>query len=156
MIISKTPFRIPLVGGGTDIDFYYKNRGGLLISATINKFIYTMLCKRIDKKILIQTTKSEFLDNINEVKYNKGIAYLLKYYRLNKSFQVSIFSNLPTNSGIGSSSSVFVGLAKSIYEQNFEDKNKLINEFKNNNISKDIKSAFPDATLVDIVEDKDK
>ena len=117
MIISKTPFRIPLVGGGTDIDFYYKNRGGLLISATINKFIYTMLCKRIDKKILIQTTKSEFLDNINEVKYNKGIAYLLKYYRLNKSFQVSIFSNLPTNSGIGSSSSVFVGLAKSIYEQ---------------------------------------
>ena len=118
MIISKTPFRIPLVGGGTDIDFYYKKKGGLLISATINKFIFTMLCKRIDEKILIQTTKSEFLKNMNKVTYNKGISGLLNYYNLKKSVQASIFSNLPTNSGIGSSSSVFVGLAKSIYELN--------------------------------------
>lgn len=130
MIITQTPFRIPLVGGGTDIDFFYKKKGGLLISATINKFIYTLICKRIDKKILIQTTSSELVNSLKKVKHNSGIAGLLKYYKLNNSIQASVFSNLPTNSGIGSSSSILAGLAKGIYNLNSKDisPNKLAKE----------------------------
>ena len=130
MIISKTPFRIPLVGGGTDIDFYFKKKGGLLISATIDKFVYTLICRRIDKKILIQTTNSELINSLKKIKRNKGIARLLKYYKLNNSVQASVFSNLPTNSGMGTSSAIMTGLAKGIYELNSKkiSPNKLAKE----------------------------
>ena len=57
MILYKTPFRIPLAGGGTDIDFYYKKRGGFLISAAISEYMYTYIAPRpFDTRSLIQTT----------------------------------------------------------------------------------------------------
>ena len=61
MIISKTPYRIPLAGGGTDLDFYYKKRSGSLFSLAINQYVYVYLHHRkVDNNYLIQTTKSEF------------------------------------------------------------------------------------------------
>ena len=57
MIITRTAFRIPLAGGGTDLDFYYKKNGGDLISSTFNQYVFVLLAERpIDDKILIQTT----------------------------------------------------------------------------------------------------
>ena len=51
MIIVRSPFRIPLAGGGTDLDFYYKKRGGDLISATIDQYVYILISKRpLDKR----------------------------------------------------------------------------------------------------------
>ena len=65
MLIVRTPYRIPLAGGGTDLDFYYKKKGGLLISATINEFVFSSLLKRpVDNKILVQTTHTQFADNL--------------------------------------------------------------------------------------------
>ena len=46
MIISKTPYRIPLSGGGTDLDFYYKKKGGTLYSLAINQYVYVYLHSR--------------------------------------------------------------------------------------------------------------
>ena len=46
MIISRTPYRIPLAGGGTDLDFYYKKRGGAFYSLAINQYVYVFLKKR--------------------------------------------------------------------------------------------------------------
>ena len=64
MIISKTPYRIPLTGGGTDIDFYYKKKDAHLCSATINQYVYVLLGDRsIENNYLIQTTNSEFVKN---------------------------------------------------------------------------------------------
>ena len=57
-------YRVPLAGG-TDIDFYYKKKGGLLISAALDKYIYTLLSTRdLDNKILVQTTTTEFENNL--------------------------------------------------------------------------------------------
>ena len=51
MIINRTPYRIPLAGGGTDHKFYYKKNGGLLLSATFNQYVYTLITERkIDTK----------------------------------------------------------------------------------------------------------
>ena len=67
MIITKTPFRVPLAGGGTDIDFYYKKRGGLLIYACLKQYVYILMLEReLDKKILLQTTSTEFVDNFKK------------------------------------------------------------------------------------------
>ena len=97
MIITRTPYRIPLAGGGTDLDFYYKKRGGLLISATFNQFIFAILLRRqIDNKVLIQTTDTQFSRNTEQVKH-LIIREILKFFKIKDRFQVGTFSTLPTS-----------------------------------------------------------
>ena len=110
MIITRTPYRIPLAGGGTDLDFYYKKRGGLFISATFNQFIFTILLRRpIDDKILIQTTETQFARNTNQIKH-KIIREVLRFFKIKNRIQIGTFATLPTSSGIGSSSALIVGI----------------------------------------------
>ncbi len=114
MIIVRSPFRLPIAGGGTDLDFYYKKRGGDLISATIDQYIYILISKRpLDKKILIQNTETQFANNIKVVK-NKLFKEVLKQLGLKKGIQIANISTLPTQSGLGSSSTLTVGLIKGL------------------------------------------
>lgn len=127
MIIVRSPFRIPIAGGGTDLDFYYKKRGGDLISATIDQYIYILISKRpLDKKILIQNTDTQFATSIKKVK-NKLFKEVLNQLGLKKSIQIANISTLPTLSGLGSSSTLIVGLIKGLLKmKTFEiNKNKL-------------------------------
>ena len=107
-----------------------------------------------DKEIEL---KYDLERNVKLVSFSKGQIDISFNEKLNKNFIKNLTDKLFkwTNERWIISLSKNLN-AKSIYEQNLEDKNKLINEFKNNKISKDIESAFPDAKLVDIVEDKDK
>ncbi len=127
MIITRTAFRIPLAGGGTDLDFYFKKKGGELISSTFNQFVFVLLAERpIDDKILIQTTTAQFSNSINKVKH-EIIREVLKYFKIKKKIQISTFSTLPTSSGLGSSSALIVGLIKaiSIFKKEKISKNKI-------------------------------
>ena len=82
MILYKTPFRIPLAGGGTDIDFYYKKRGGFLISAAISEYVYTYIAPRpFDTRSLIQTTDTQFVNNNYEIE-NEIVRETLKYFKI--------------------------------------------------------------------------
>ena len=110
MILYKTPFRIPLAGGGTDIDFYYKKRGGFLISAAISEYVYTYIAPRpFDTRSLIQTTDTQFVNNNYEIE-NEIVRETLKYFKIKDKLHIGNFSSLPTGAGLGSSSSVIVGL----------------------------------------------
>ena len=83
MILYKTPYRIPLAGGGTDLDFYYKKRGGFLISATISEYMYTYIAPRpFDTRSLIQTTDTQFVNNNYEIE-NEIVRETLKYFKIN-------------------------------------------------------------------------
>ena len=114
MLLCKTPYRVPLVGGGTDIDFYYKKRGGFLISTSISEYVYTFITPRpFDAKSLIQTTDTQFVTNNYEIK-NPIIRETLKYFKITDKLHIGNFSTLPTNTGLGSSSSLIVGLIKII------------------------------------------
>lgn len=114
MILYKTPFRIPMAGGGTDIDFYYKKRGGFLISAAISEYMYTYIAPRpFDTRSLIQTTDTQFVNNNFEIE-NSIIRETLKYFKIKDKLHVGNFSSLPTGAGLGSSSSLIVGLIKII------------------------------------------
>ncbi len=114
MIISKTPYRIPLAGGGTDIDFYYKKKGGLFITCTFDQGIYVSVSERqIDKKILIQTTDTQFCYSVKRVKH-EIIREALKYFGIKNKIQINCFSTLPTQSGLGTSSALIVGLIKAL------------------------------------------
>jgi D-glycero-alpha-D-manno-heptose-7-phosphate kinase len=110
MIICKVPYRIPLVGGGTDLDFYYKKKGGFLISASINQYVFISISRRLlHKNNLIQTTDVEFAKNIDQIN-NKIIKASLKYFKIKNYIHVTTFSTIPTKTGLGSSSSIIVGL----------------------------------------------
>jgi D-glycero-alpha-D-manno-heptose-7-phosphate kinase len=110
--ISRTPYRISLGGGGTDLQFYSRLKGGSLISAAINQYLTVSVAIRpLDSKILVQTTDVQFADSLDEIK-NKIIKGTLEYFNINKSIQVSTFTTIPTGIGLGTSSTLIVGLVK--------------------------------------------
>ena len=114
MIISRTPYRLPLSGGGTDLDFYYKKSAGHLISTSINEYVYVLLMPRlIDKNYLIQTTKSEFRNNLNEIEHDL-IRETLAYYKIKEKLHIGTYSTVPTRTGLGTSSAMVVGLINCI------------------------------------------
>ena len=114
MIISKTPYRIPLSGGGTDLDFYYKKKGGTLYSLAINQYVYVYLhSRRIDTNYLIQTTDTQFANDINKINHQL-IRETLKAFKLRERLHVATYTTVPTNTGLGSSSAMVIGLINCI------------------------------------------
>ena len=116
MIISKTPYRIPLSGGGTDIDFYYKKREGEFLSISIDQYVYvTLLERKIDNNYFIQTSSTEFSNNLKSIK-NNLIRETLRYFNIKEKLHISTLSTIPTGTGLGSSSAMMVGLINCINE----------------------------------------
>jgi len=127
MIISKTPYRLPISGGGTDIDFYYKNSGGHLISISINQYVYVLLMPRlIDNNYLIQTTSTQFENNISKINHDL-IRETLIYYKIKEKLHIGTYSTIPTRTGLGSSSAMVIGLINCInYYKNLKLSNNQI------------------------------
>ncbi len=110
MIISKTPYRLPISGGGTDIDFYYRKHGGRLISISVDQYVYVLLMKRkIEDNYLIQTTSTQFEKNIKSIKHQL-IRETLIYYNIKEKLHIATYSTVPTQTGLGTSSAMIVGL----------------------------------------------
>ena len=117
LVISKTPLRISLFGGGTDLKSYYKKQsGGAAMSFAINKFLYVILKKNekvVDYKYRINWSKTEFTNNINKIKH-PIVRETFKKFKINFPVEVSTFSDIPANTGLGSSSAFAVGLINCI------------------------------------------
>ncbi len=115
MIITQTPLRISFGGGGTDFPDYYKNQGGLVLSSTIDKYIYVMVKKRFDDEIVAHYSKLERVDNPDELKHGL-IREALKLVEIDKGIEISTTADIPsTGSGLGSSSSVTVGVLHALH-----------------------------------------
>lgn len=125
MIISKTPYRISLFGGGTDYPEWYSKNGGAIISGTINKYIYISvrdLPNFFKHKFRISYSSIEEVQNIKEIKHTP-IKKILKYLKLeNNGLEIHYDGDLPAKSGMGSSSSFVVGLFNALHTK----KNKYI------------------------------
>ena len=67
MIITKTPFRVTLGGGGVDLPAYYVEYGGFVVSASIDKFMYITIEESLDDKTRIIYSKTEVVENINNI-----------------------------------------------------------------------------------------
>ena len=124
-IITNTPYRISLGGGGTDLPFYYKEKGGYLISASIDQYITTHIAERkLDDKIFLQYSETEWADNIDNIKH-EIIKLILKYYNMTKGIQVGTYSSMPTYTGLGASSALIVGLVNAFIKLKNQNKTKL-------------------------------
>lgn len=117
MIITRTPFRISFFGGGSDYPIYYRENGGAVVSTTINKYCY-IHCRYLppffDHKYRIRYTFREETQNISEIKH-ASVRECIKYLGLNKGIEVIHTSDIPAQSGIGSSSSFTVGFLSALY-----------------------------------------
>jgi len=120
MIITQTPVRISLAGGGTDFPDYYREHGGFVIATTIDKYIYCIIKKGFDDKIYINNIDREIVEDACEVKHDI-IREALLYYPDIKGIDITILADIPSGgSGLGSSSAMSVGIlnALAVYHGN--------------------------------------
>ena len=109
MIVSKTPLRITLAGGGTDLPSYYKKNTGYVISMAINKNIYISVNKTFVNYFQLKYSDYEKVKNINQIKHNL-IREQLKYFDIKDKLEISSIADVPSGTGLGSSGSFGVGL----------------------------------------------
>jgi len=110
MLLVKSPLRISLVGGGTDFPDYFKNKGGAVISASINKFVYIALNKRSEKEIRISYSKTEIVTELERIEHDL-IREVLKRYLIQSNLEIVTIADLPSRgTGLGSSSALCVSI----------------------------------------------
>ena len=117
MIISRTPLRISLAGGGSDLEEYYKTGCGAVVSTAIDKYIYITVNKKFDDMIRVSYSKTEVVDNVNDLEHNV-IRESLKLLEISKKIEVVYMGDIPLGSagvGLGSSSGLAVGVLNALY-----------------------------------------
>jgi D-glycero-alpha-D-manno-heptose-7-phosphate kinase len=114
MIISKTPLRISFVGGGTDIDSYYKTGYGAVVSMAINKNIYVTVHKRFDNSLRISYSKTEIVQHADELEHNI-VKACLEMAGIDNGIEITTIGEVPAGTGMGSSSTLTVGLLNALY-----------------------------------------
>jgi D-glycero-alpha-D-manno-heptose-7-phosphate kinase len=115
MIISRAPVRISLGGGGTDLPSYYKKKGAFLVSGAINKYIYIVIHDRYEKGFLLKYYKNQLIDDYDFDKIEHPmIREVLRYFQLKENIDIASFSDVPPNSGLGTSGAFLAGLINAV------------------------------------------
>ena len=114
MIVTRTPFRVTLGGGGTDLPSYYEQHGGMIFAMAINKFMYVMLNKpTVDDWVRIHYTKSEQVKHVSELQHELA-REALRLHGIEKAIEISSLADIPAGTGVGSSSCYLIGLLRAI------------------------------------------
>lgn len=115
MIITKTPLRISFLGGGTDFRPFFRQEEGWVLSSAIDKFIYVIIKARFDSKIRVGYTQTELVDHIDEL-HHELVRECLRKTGITQGVEIATMADIPSEgSGLGSSSTVTVGLLNAMY-----------------------------------------
>lgn len=115
MIVTRTPFRVTLGGGGTDLPSFYRRHGGFIFAMGIDKYMYIMLNPpTVDNKIRLHYSRSEIADDIDELQHELA-REALRLHGIRNKIEVSSMADLPDGTGLGSSSSYLVGLLTALH-----------------------------------------
>jgi D-glycero-alpha-D-manno-heptose-7-phosphate kinase len=115
MIISQTPLRISLLGGGTDFRGFYKENGGAVLSLAIDKYIYVILKDRFDDAIYVNYSKKEIVNHVDEIQHQL-VREAMRLTGITKGIEITTLADIPSEgTGLGSSSTVTVGLLNAMY-----------------------------------------
>jgi D-glycero-alpha-D-manno-heptose-7-phosphate kinase len=115
MIITRTPLRISLGGGGTDLPSFYRKHGhGFLIAAAITKYVYIAVNQNFDDDLLLKYSEVERAKSIDEVKHPL-LRECLRATDISKRIEISSMADVPAGTGLGSSGSFAVGLLKALH-----------------------------------------
>lgn len=115
MIISKTPFRVSFCGGGTDLKEYYSKKQGSVVSTAIDKYMYINVKDFFDRdKIFIKYSRTELVKNVDRIKH-PIIREALKLTGIMRGVEISSMADIPSASGLGSSSAFTIGLLNALH-----------------------------------------
>jgi len=115
MIITRSPLRITLGGGGTDLPSYYMERGGFLIAAAIDKYVYVTVMRPFTPGIYLKYSKLEHVESVAEVHHpiiREAIA-LLNF--TTPQVEITTLADIPAGTGLGSSGSFTTALLKALF-----------------------------------------
>jgi len=117
MIISRTPFRISFLGGGTDYPAWYRKHGGAVLGSTIDKYCY-LTCRYLppffEHRIRVVYSRIESCQTIDEIGH-PAVRQILRYLNMDRGVEIHHDGDLPARSGMGSSSAFTVGLLNALY-----------------------------------------
>ncbi len=124
MIITCTPFRITLGGGGTDLPSFYEDHGGFIFSMTINKYMYIMLhpLPVTEKKHIIRYSQVETVSAVGDIQHPLA-REALKLHPPHHFIELTSLADLPAKTGLGSSGAYLVGLLTALRAYNRQSVN---------------------------------
>ncbi len=131
MIITKTPFRMSFFGGGTDMESFFREYGGAVLSTTFDKYCYVMvrhLPRFFDYTTHLTYSKVEFVSDVEDIEH-PAIKHTMKMLDMHE-IRLTYEADLPARSGLGTSSSFAVGMLNAFYalKGKYADKKKLADE----------------------------
>ena len=115
MIITRSPLRVSLGGGGTDLPSYYRDHGGFLIAAAINKYVYATVMRPFTPGIYLKYSSIEHVDLISQISH-PIIREVLKEFNLKTpQIEITTLADIPAGTGLGSSGSFTTALIKALF-----------------------------------------
>lgn len=129
MIVSRAPFRFSLGGGGTDLPSYYSRFGGYVVTAAIDHYIYVTASKRFYDDIRLAYSQTEIVPDVASIRH-PIFREALRMTGISKAIELTSVADLPSNSGLGSSSSFTVALLNALhtFKREFVSSRRLADE----------------------------
>ena len=116
MIITQTPLRIGLLGGGTDLPSYYREHGGRVLNCALDKYVYVIVKQRFDDDIYVNYSKKEIVSRVADLKHEL-VREAMQMTGVMNGVEITTLADIPSagGSGLGSSSAVTVGLLHALF-----------------------------------------
>jgi len=115
MIITRTPLRISLGGGGTDLPSYYREHGGRVLNAAIDKYVYVVVKQRFDDDIYLNYSQKEIVSRVEDLRHDL-VREAMHMAGVRHGVEITTLADIPSaGSGLGSSSSITVGLLQALF-----------------------------------------
>jgi len=114
MIIVQTPLRVSFLGGGTDFDDFSHDNGGGVLSTAIDKFTAVFIKERFDDLIYVNYRNKEIVTRVGDIEHEL-VREAMRLVGVEKGVEISTFIDVREGSGLGSSSSITVGLLQALY-----------------------------------------
>jgi D-glycero-alpha-D-manno-heptose-7-phosphate kinase len=115
MIITQTPLRIGLLGGGTDLPSYYRENGGRVLNCALDKYVYVIVKQRFDDDIYVNYSKKEIVRRVEDLEHEL-VREAMQMTGVANGVEITTLADIPSaGSGLGSSSAVTVGLLHALF-----------------------------------------
>jgi len=116
MIITQTPLRIGLLGGGTDLPGYYRENGGRVLNCALDKYVYVIVKQRFDDDIYVNYSRKEIVQRVADLEHEL-VREAMQMTGVTNGVEITTLADIPSagGSGLGSSSAVTVGLLHALF-----------------------------------------
>lgn len=115
MIIARSPLRITLGGGGTDLPSYYRDNEGFLVAAAINKYVYVTVTRPFTEGVYLKYSELEHVGSVGEVRHRIIREALLMQNLRTPQIEITTLADIPAGTGLGSSGSFTTALLEALY-----------------------------------------